>query len=84
MSARKSDAQKLLRRWGKQAERYQDRITRQAGIIDRLVAANAVYADGMYAIINDVKNVKDARKEASTASAKVKEILAVPTEGATE
>lgn len=69
-----------MRQFGKQAERYQARIDRQAAIIDRLVAANQVYGTALYEVINESKNVKEARKMATAGVKAAKTILTVPEE----
>jgi hypothetical protein len=60
------------------AERYQASIDQQRHVIDRLMAAMAVYADLAYGVENEAKDVKQARKWAKEAQAKVAAILAVP------
>lgn len=77
MSARRSEHTKMLKRFDAQVQAYTAQIERQKSIIDRLVAANAAYGDGLYEIIHEVKNVKDARKVALSATERVKAILAV-------
>jgi hypothetical protein len=72
----------MLKRWGKMAERYQSRIDQQKTIIDRLMAAMAVYADLAYGVENEAKDVKTARRWAKEAQQKVEVILAVPTQEA--
>lgn len=78
MSARRSKQTVLIRKYGKMADQYQARINRQAQIIDRLVEANAVQGDALYAVEHKSKTVKEARKVAKEATDKVKDILAVP------
>lgn len=82
MSAKRSKQTDMLRRYDAQVQRWQAQIDNQKRIIDRLLAANVAYGDGLYAVIHDVKNVKDARKVAISATDKAKAILAVePVEG---
>lgn len=75
-----SNAQRMIKKFGKMAENYQLKINRQSAIIDRLVMANAAYADFLYSISNDVTNMKDAKTLAEQTHEKVKGILAVEEE----
>jgi hypothetical protein len=75
----------MLKRFDAQVQSYNDKIERQKRIIDRLLAANVAYADGLYEVLNDVKNVKDARTVARSATEKAQAILAVESDaGPTE
>lgn len=78
MSARRSKQQNLVKKYGKMAEQYQDRIDRQTGIIDRLVQANTAQGNALWMVENDAKSIREARKVAKDATAEVKKILAVP------
>lgn len=78
MSAKASNANKMIKRFGKMAEGYQDKINRQSKIIDKLVAANAVYADLVYGIAEEAESLEQAKQWVQLAVDRVKEILAVP------
>jgi hypothetical protein len=80
VSARRSADAKLQKRAAAMVAGYQERMDRQRRVIDRLSAAVAVYGDLAYGVASDAKTIKDARKLASDAQAKVDAILAVPNE----
>lgn len=77
MSARRSEHSKMLKRFDDQVQRYTGQIANQKKIIDRLLAANVAYADGLDEVLNGVTNVKDARKVSRSAMEAAKAILAV-------
>lgn len=79
-NTRRSKAEVASKRFGRQAEQYQAHIDRQVHAIDRLAAAVAVYGDLTYGVQHEAKNIKEARKWAKEAQAKVEAILAVPKE----
>lgn len=78
MSAPRSKYTKMLMKADAQTQRYQVSIDRQKRIIDRLVLANAVQGDALVAVEEESKDIRQARKVAKEARAKVKSILAVP------
>lgn len=78
MSAKRSEFTRMMKRSDEMSQRYQERITRQTKVIDSLLAANAIQGDALFKIVEEAKNVKEARKVANDARKKVKAILAVP------
>jgi len=70
----------MVKKFCKMAVQYQLRIDRQRNAIDRLAAANAVYGDALYQIINEAASIRSARKIAEDAAKKVQMILTVPNE----
>lgn len=77
MSAKRSQASILVKKFGKMAEQYQARIDRQAETITRLTDALMTYGDALTEISQEVPNVKKAREVAKAALAKAQEVLAV-------
>lgn len=80
---RSTNANKMIKRYGEMADRYQQRIDRQSRIIDKLVNANAVYGDGLLEAISKLRDdaqPHDVADMLDETLAKVKEILAVPTD----
>ena len=77
MSAKRSKHTEMLRRFDAQTKRWTEQIERQKGIIDRLLAANVAYADGLHEVQHEAKDVRQARSMARSATEKAQAILAV-------
>lgn len=77
MSAKRSEHTKMLKRFDAQTRAWTSQIERQKEVINRLVAANAVYADGLHEVEHEAKDVRQARSMARSATEKAKAILAV-------
>lgn len=77
MSTRRSNQDKMLKRFGKMAEAYQDKIARQQEIIGRLTKALTIAQQGLYEIENDSPTVRAARQTAKNTSAEMASALEV-------
>lgn len=85
MSAKRSEHTKMLKRFDAQTRAWTGQIEQQKRIIDRLLAANVAYADGLHEVQHEAKDVRQARSMARSATEKAQAILAVEShEGATD
>lgn len=75
MSAPRSKQAQQMRKWDKMDAQYRERIERQKHIIDRLIGANTVQGDALHDIVDNAKDVRQARAIAKRAQANVAEVL---------
>lgn len=67
MSAPRSKAAAMAKRYGKMADGYQQRIANQLGTIERMLKALTLCQEALYQIEHEAKNVKEARTMAHNA-----------------
>lgn len=74
-SSRRTKEQKMLARFGRTSDGYQDKIDRQVRIITRLQQALELASGGLHKVATADKDVRTARKTATDTMANMAEAL---------